>query len=76
MKRRKPIRIGGIPLDAGFNPKAPEGWTDPFYALPPTGVVVEGDFGDYIMRVSRRDGAWWNEDGYAWVGRPRYWRLP
>lgn len=76
MKRRKPINYAAMgPIDATFAPKAPEGWTDPFYESPPTGVIVEGDFGTSIERVSKRDGEWWNEAGYV-VSRPRYWRLP
>lgn len=72
MKRRKPVSYA--PLDATFNPKAPEGWTDPFYASPPTGIIVEGDFVTSIELVSKRDGEWWNEAGCV-VSRPRYWRL-
>lgn len=72
MKRRKPINYGVI--DTNFNPKAPEGWTDPFYESPPTGVIVEGDFGTHIQRISKRDGEWWSEDGNV-VSRPCYWRM-
>lgn len=74
MKRRKPINYGTI--DATFTPNAPEGWFDPFYQSPPTGVVVEGDYGDCTRHVVKRDGEWWGEDGYVISeGRPRYWRL-
>lgn len=74
MKRRKPINYG--PIDATFQPKAPEGWTDPFYQSPPTGVIVEGDYGDFTLRVMKRDGAWRDQDGDVLLrGRPRFWRL-
>lgn len=74
MKRRKPINYGS--LDATFNPKAPEGWFDPFYESPPTGVVVEGDYRDFTARVMKRDGEWRDENGNVMIcGRPVYWRL-
>lgn len=76
MKRRKPINYGAIgPIDATFTPKAPEGWFDPFYQSPPSGVLVEGDFGTFTKRVMKRDGEWRGEDGSVLLeGRPRYWR--
>lgn len=74
MKRRKPINYG--PIDATFQPKAPEGWLDPFYQSPPTGVIVEGDFGTFTKRIMKRDGEWRDENGEGLLqGRPRYWRL-
>lgn len=72
MKRRKPINYG--PIDATFTAKAPEGWTDPFYESPPTGVIVEGDFGTFSQRIMKRDGEWRDESGKV-LSRPRYWRL-
>lgn len=74
MKRRKPITYATI--DATFSAKAPEGWTDPFYESPPTGVIVEGDFGTLTRRIMKRDGEWCDENGDVLLqGRPRYWRL-
>lgn len=75
MKRRKPINYAAMgPIDATFTPKAPEGWIDPFYESPPTGVIVEGDFGTFTQRIMKHDGEWRDESGKV-LSRPRYWRL-
>lgn len=51
-------------------------WIDPFYESPPTGRVVEGDYGTFTMRIMKRDGEWKNEKGGLLIqGRPRRWRL-
>lgn len=69
----KPVNFE--PIDATFNPKAPEGWFDPFYQSPPPGVVVEGDYGSRIIRVQRKLGEWLHENGKPlFAGRPSRWR--
>lgn len=51
-------------------------WVDPFYESPPTGKVVEGDYGTFTLRIMKRDGEWKSESGSLLVqGRPRRWRL-
>lgn len=56
--------------------QAGQGWVNPFYQSPPTGVVVEGDYGTFTLRIIKRDGQWLDEHGKPLIsGRPRNWRL-
>lgn len=51
-------------------------WIDPFYQSPPTGVVVEGYYRAFTMRIMKRDGQWLDEHGKPLIsGRPLKWRL-
>lgn len=51
-------------------------WVDPFYESPPTGKVVEGDYGTFTKRITKSGGEWKDENGGLLMqGRPRRWRL-
>lgn len=63
------------PLDEDFNPTTTDGWVDPFYDSPPTGKVVEGDYGTFTKRIMKLQGEWRDENGGTLIqGRPRRWR--
>lgn len=63
------------PLDKDFNPTTTDGWVDPFYDSPPTGKVVEGDYGTFTKRIMKLQGEWRDEKGGTLIqGRPRRWR--
>lgn len=63
------------PLDKDFNPTTTDGWVDPFYDSPPTGKVVEGDYGTFTKRIMKLQGEWRDENGGTLIqGRPRRWR--
>ncbi len=66
------------PLDSTYKPTnvQDDGWVDPFYRSPPTGKVVEGQYGDRIMRIMKNHGEWCDEHGKQSLnGRPTRWRL-
>lgn len=51
-------------------------WIDPFYESPPTGKVVEGDYGTFTKRITKSGGEWKDENGCLLIqGRPARWRL-
>lgn len=63
------------PLDKDFNPTTTDGWVDPFYDSPPTGKVVDGDYGTFTKRIMKLQGEWRDENGGTLIqGRPRRWR--